>query len=317
MHLALATDAQKAQRDLLTYSAWGQTLTPEGYALREQRLRAHPWSVAEMKTWLLLGDGGEVLASCETFRTDSFLRAPDGGLSPGDSYGVASVFTEERLRGRGHATRLMDLVAAELERGSPRAHAALLYSDVGAAIYARSGYRALLAWDWHLPPGEGAPGEGVDALLGEADVPAALARMRRPEAPFYLWPHAAQVDWHVERERIYAQALGRPRPEAQGATVGDSTALWAMTAKDGELKVLLLDARSAGDARALASTARRVARRAGLSRVVIWEEPATAGWLAGLPGAARVAREGALPMVRSLRPGLPEVAPPVPRVLWL
>lgn len=318
MHLTLATEAQKAQRDELTFSAWGRTLTPETYALRERRLRAHPWSAAGMKTWLLCADDGAVLASCETFRTDSFLRGPGGALVPGDSFAIASVFTEERLRGRGYATRLMDLLAAELERASPRAHAALLFSDVGPAQYARSGYRELPAWDWRFSPTEGEPGAGVERLLGERDVPAALPRLRQPEAPFFLWPSAAQVDWHVERERIYAEALARPRPEAQGATVGDSTALWAMTAKDGELKVLLLDARSEADARALLEAARRVARRAGLERVVVWEEPATAALLSRLPGAERVAREDSLPMARPLRPEVPvSPAPPAPRALWV
>jgi GNAT superfamily N-acetyltransferase len=318
MHLVLATEAQKAQRDLLTYSAWGQTLTPEAYAERERRLRAHPWSAAEMKTWLLCAEDGDVLASCETFRTDSFLRGPGGEPVRGDSFAIASVFTEERLRGRGCATRLMDLLAAELERASPRAHGALLFSDVGPALYRRSGYRELPAFDWRLPPTEGAPGEPVERLLGERDVPAALARLRWPPTPYFLWPSAAQVDWHVERERIYAEALARPRPEAQGATVGDSTALWAMTAKDGELKVLLLDARSPEEARALLEAARRVARRAGLERVVVWEEPASAPLLARLPGATRVPRDGSLPMVRPLRPELPlSPAPPAPRALWV
>jgi hypothetical protein len=189
---------------------------------------------------------------------------------------------------------------------------------VGPAIYARSGYRALPAWDWRLSPIEGAPGERVERLLGEADVAGALARMRRPDAPFFPWPSALQVDWQLERERIYTEALGQRRPEAHGATVGDSTALWALVPKERELKVLVLDARSVEDARALLSTARRVAHRAGADRVVVWEEPATAPLLACLPGASRVAREGSLPMVRPLREGLPALdALPVPRALWV
>ena len=48
--------------------------------------------------------------------------------------------------GHGYATRLMDLLAARLEQ-EPRAHAALLFSDVGPRNYARSGYRELPAWD--------------------------------------------------------------------------------------------------------------------------------------------------------------------------
>jgi GNAT superfamily N-acetyltransferase len=317
MHLVPATDAQMVQRDALTYVEWGPLLTPEGYAARERRLRAHPWARADMRTWLLCTEDGAVLASCETFRTDSFLRAPDGALVPGDSFAIASVFTEERLRGRGYATRLMDLLAAELER-QPRTHAALLFSDVGPRLYARSGYRELPAWDWHLSPAPGAPGESVDGLLGEADVARGLARMRRPDVPFFFWPTPARLDWHLERGRIYVEHLGCSLPASCGATVGDSTALWGLVGRSAELTVLMLDARSPADATALLEAARREASRSGLSRVVLWEEPDLAPLLPLVKGATRVAREGSLPMVRPLRPDLP-ASPllPVPRGLWV
>jgi GNAT superfamily N-acetyltransferase len=317
MHLVPASDEQMVRRDALTYSEWGKLLTPEGYAARELRLRAHPWARADMRTWLLCDEAGDVLASCETFRTDSFLRAPDGALIPGDSFAIASVFTEERLRGRGYATRLMDLLAAELER-QPRAHAALLFSDVGPRIYARSGYRELPAWDWHLSPAPGAPGESVDVLLGEKDVVRGLTRMRRPEVPFFFWPTPAQIDWHLERGRIYVEHLGCSLPQSCGAAVGESTALWGLVGRSAELTVLMLDARSPGEATALLEAARREASRSGLSRVVLWEEPSLTPLLPLVEGATRVARDGSLPMVRPLRPDLPP-SPllSVPRGLWV
>lgn len=318
MHLVLASEAQKAERDLVNYPAWGPPLIVEGYVEREKRLRAHPWPRAELKTWLLCADDGAALASCETYRMDSFLRAEDGGLVPGDSFGIASVFTEERLRGRGYATRLMDLLAVELERASSRAQSALLFSDVGAPIYRRSGYREFEAWDWHFPSEPGEPSEPVDRLLQETDIGAALARMRRPEAPFFLWPSAAQVDWHLERERVYADLLPRPRPEANGATAGASTALWYMTGRSGILMVVMFDARTAEEAAALLGAARRVARRAGLTKVVLWEEPGMAPLVGRVPGAVREARDGSLPMLRPLRPGVPHsAAMPMPRALWV
>ncbi|NMO23174.1 GNAT family N-acetyltransferase [Pyxidicoccus fallax] len=318
MHLVLATEAQKAERDRVTHSAWGSPLTVEQFHQREVRLRAHPWCREGMRTWLLLDDDGRVLASCESFHNDSFLLGPDGEYAAGDSFSIASVFTEESLRGRGHASRMMDLVAAELERASPRGHAAVLFSDVGAPLYRRSGYEETPAWDWNLQPRADQSTRHVDALLKDADVPAALQRMRRPSVPFFLWPSPAQMDWHLERERIYAEMLRRPRPEACGATVGDSTALWAMMARSGELVVLMLDVRCEADATALLDAACAMARKAGLSKVVLWEEPGTMPWVARVPGAARVAREGSLPMVRPLRPGLP-AAPdvPFPRALWV
>jgi GNAT superfamily N-acetyltransferase len=318
MRLVLANEAQKAERDTVTYSAWGPPLSVEGYAEREQRLRAHRWPRAELKTWLLCAEDGAVLASCEAYRMDSFLRDPDGVLVPGDSFGIASVFTEERLRGRGYATRLMDLLARELERASPRAQSALLFSDVGAPLYRRSGYLEAPAWDWRFAPEPGEPSQLVDRLLSEADVPTALARMRRPDAPFFYWPTADQVDWFIERERIYAELLPRPRPEANGARAGDSTALWYMVGPTGTLMVLMFDARTAEDASALLGAARRVAHRSGLSKIVLWEEPATAALVARVPGAVREARDGSLPMVRPLRPEpLPFAATPFPRALWV
>ncbi|RKH00859.1 N-acetyltransferase [Corallococcus sp. CA047B] len=318
MPLALATDAQKAARDAVTHAAWGSPLSVPQYQEREARLRAHPWSREAMSTWLWLGDDGAVLASCETFRTDSFLRGGDGRFAQGDSYAIASVFTEDHLRGQGHATRLMDAVALELERVAPRPHSVVLFSDVGAPLYRRSGYVEVPAWDWHLDASEAPGGRTEDGGLQETDVARALERMRRPQVPFYLWPTASQVDWHLERERIYAELLDRPRPRTCGAVVGASTALWTMMARYGELVVLMLDARDASDAEALLAEARRVAHHAGLKRVVWWEEAATAPLLAGVPGTVRVQRDGSLPMLRPLREGMPPAPEvPFPRALWV
>ncbi|MFE8602155.1 GNAT family N-acetyltransferase [Archangium violaceum] len=319
MHLVAATEEQMVQRDALTYSEWGKLLSPEEYATREKRLRAHPWSRSGMRTWLLCAGDGGVLASCETFRTGSFLRTDGGSLVPGDSFAIASVFTEERLRGHGYATRLMDLLATELEL-QPRTHAAILFSDVGPRIYARSGYQALPAWDWHLSPTPGDPAGPVDSLLREDGLATALGRLRHPDVPFFFWPTPAQLDWHLERGRIYARHLGCSLPASAGATAGASTILWGLVGRSPELTVLMLDARSTSEAWALLEAARREASRSGLSRVVLWEEPSHAPLLPLLKGGGttRVARDGSLPMVRPLRPGVP-VPPllPAPRGLWV
>ena len=317
MHLVAASSAQQAQLDALTYSEWGALLTPEGYAARELRLRGHPWSRADLRTWLLCADDGTPLCSCETYRTPSFRRTADGVLEPGDSFAIASVFTEPRLRGLGHATRLMDLLAAEWEK-APRAHAALLFSDVGPRLYARSGYQELPAWDWHLGPRADAPGASVHPLTGEAELARTLEAMRRPEQPFFFWPTAAQLDWHLERGRIYVEHLGCRLPESRGATWEESSILWGLVGREAVLTVLMLDAHSPEAARALLGEARREAHRCGLSRVLLWEEPGQAPLLARVEGATRVARVGSLPMVRPLRPDLPP-APrlSIPRGLWV
>src|SRR5205814_7961510 len=125
----------------------------------------------------LRGDDDRLLASCETYRMRSFL---DG--EPGDSFGIASVFTEAALRKRGYATRLIDLVRARVHDDWPAAHAMMLFSDVGAAIYERSGFRARPAEDLVFPP---APGPlAADALLDEPQALAAFAKLEPPPEPF-------------------------------------------------------------------------------------------------------------------------------------
>lgn len=322
MSLATATPAQQVQLDALTYAEWGALLTPEGYAARERRLRAHPWSLAALRTWVLCAADGSPLCSCETYRTPSFRRTAEGTLEPGVSFAIASVFTPPPLRGHGHATRLMDLLAAELER-EPHAHAALLFSDVGPRLYARSGYQELPAWDWHLPARADAPGRPVHPLTGEEESARALEALRRPEAPFFFWPSPAQLDWHLERGRIYLEHLGCRWPASRGAVWGaapeTSTALWGLVGRAPELTVLLLDARSPEATQALLGEAQREAHRHGLSRVVVWEEePGQRALLARVEGATRVARSSSLPMVRPLRPDLaPASGLPIPRGLWV
>lgn len=312
--LILATEQEKLDRDRLTHESWGKGLTAEGYLERESRLREHPWSRDGMASWVFKDDRGAILASCETFRMESFLP---GASEAGRSYGIASVFTEHHLRGRGHASRMMSLVHEQVLERDPEAHACILFSDVGPALYNRSGYVERPAQDRVFEPAEGDPGEGV-ALVGEADVPEALASIPRPQAGFTIWPTAGQIDWHIERERAYSSVLGRPRPPACGARAGRSTILWAGGFKTNELCILLLHAESPDELHVLLRAARRAARAAGLDRVSCWDYPMPLPWPAGPEGGALEARDGAIPMLRPMDPRVsPDTWTVVPRALWV
>jgi len=318
MRLAAASEAQKRERDLLTWQAWGARLTPEQYLEREARLRAHPWTRAGMATWLLLDDAGQVLASCESFRMSSRLRGPEGAECWGASFGIASVFTEERLRGRGFASRMTALVAERLA-AEPDAHAALLFSDVGPEIYARSGgYVARPAVDRSLAAEPGEARAEVDALFTEEAIAAELSRLPLPEDAILVWPTAIQLDWHLERERVYAGLLGRERPAAWGARAGGGAAFWSADFKNDRLVVLLLRATAAGEAAALLRAARRTAAGAGLARVQLWDSGCGVD-LDRVEGAGpALARDGGLPMMRPLRAGVrAEQWRSIPRALWV
>lgn len=283
LSLRPAVDAEKRGRDVHAYAEWGGRLTLPQYLEREELLRAHPWTAAGMVTWFLV-EGEQVLCSCETFRNDSTL-----GAAAGSAFAVASVFTEPALRGKGHAANLMALLVERLKQ-EPGAQATVLFSDVGAPIYEKSGYRAYAGADWVLPPIPAATGfQWHDA----ASAPRVAAG---PEGHLVLHPSAAQLDWHFERSRIYSRFLSRAPLQHLGAHTGEASAWWHANYKDDELLVLWLDAATAAAAQPVLAAAQAQAHHAGLKRVRLWETIS----LQTLSGAERIDRDGELPMVASL-----------------
>ena len=308
MNLVLASQEAKVARDRVTHAAWGMRLSVDQYLVREQRLRAHPWAAAGMETWLLVDDAGEVLASCESFAATSRLRGEDG-----TSYAIASVYTEPHLRGRGLATSMMDRVAETLSARADT-HSIILFSDVGAPIYERSGYVVVPSFDRVLSAEAGDIAEGV-VPFGERDLAACLPAAP-VDQPYVIWPSAAQIDWHLERERIYAELLSRPRCQHVGARAGAGVVVWATDFKNDRLMLLLLVATDARELSVLARSAQRVAASLGLAEVRVWDEPGIAT-LAPTLGTVEP-REGGLTMIRSAAKGLVATdLRSVPRALWV
>lgn len=312
--LILATEEQMHARDLLAYEAWGRGLTPEGFAERERALCNQAWAREVMATWLLVDEAGAILSSCETFRMESRL---EGAAYPGSTYAIASVFTEPRLRGKGYAARMMASLPSELLARDSAAHACILFSDVGPALYAAVGYAPRPAFDRVFKPEEGDPAEGVEGI-GERDIADALARVPRPASGFVVWPTAEQIDWHIERERVYASLLGGERPTGSGARAGGSVALWAANFMANQLFILLLHSQDRRELQAIVRSARRTARRVGLSQVTCWECPIGLPWPEGPDGGELRARDGALPMLLPLDPRVsPDDWAVIPKALWV
>lgn len=312
MRLVLATDEQKRQRDSLMFTTWGDPLTPEQWLDREERLRAQAWAKAGMQTWFLCAEGsGEILSSCETFRMTSALRG-----APGSTYGIASVFTEEKLRGRSFSGELLSRVLERLRAEDAGAQASILFSEVGARIYERLGYVARAEWDvdWLFPP---LPGEPAGVIPPEA-LAEGLARVPRPADPFVVFPTAEQLGWHRERERLYSGYLGRQRAMGCGARAGESTILWVANLRYQELFVLWIHAANAGEAGALIESARRVAGAASLKGVRLWNCPMPEGWTVEGSGGKAVPRPLSLAMIKPLCEGLhPDDWRSIQRAVWI
>ncbi len=295
MRLVEANEEEKRERDALNYEAWGTLLTREQYASRETRLRAHAWSRQALRSWILVGDDGEVLASCETYRMRSYAR---GAL--GWTWAVASVFTERRLRGLGHASRMMTLLGERIRELDSNAHAVVLYSDVGSRMYERAGYvkaGAPLDRVWAAERGE---------LLAEIlEEPVDVAP---PSDPFVVWPTPSQLDWHRERERAYAALLGRTPFPSAGAKDGDGVIFWTPGFRNDRLLVLGWNGKNFDS---LIRTARTIAARSGFARVVMWDQP-------GAEGGSLEGRDGSLPMLAPIDPSVrPEDWRTIVRGAWV
>jgi len=314
MILMEATPEMSRARDRDTYGAWGGPLPMAAYLQFEWRLRNHPWARAARALWLLCADDGEVLTSCETYRMPS-LRSD--GPAMGHSYGVASVYTEPHKRRLGYVTELLTRLAGHLASLDPSAQAMFLFSDVALGVYQRSGFVARPALNLAFAAMPGDPGQGVDELLPEHRAAQALAAIAPPGGPFAILPDGDQIDWHLERERIFAAVMGRSRPPACGARLGGATALWAAEYRTGQLMVLLLHAPGPGEAEALLACARRTAHAAGLARAVLWKTPRDGPWPEAQPE-DRAERLDSVPMVLPLDARVRAVDWEwIPRVLWV
>ncbi|MEQ1572327.1 MAG: GNAT family N-acetyltransferase, partial [Myxococcota bacterium] len=202
MALARATPQQSAALDVTTHGEWGGGLSVADHVTRERRLRGGWWPRTTHAGWLWT-HGAEAVASCETYEVQV------GGRRPGRAWAIASVFVPPEHRGRGHASALLEALAAD-RAAEPEARALVLFSDLTRPeLYARLGFVARPAVDRIGPPDPDDPDDGRWTRFGEAELP-----LRLPPPPpdgFALAPSPAQLDWHLDQARTRAELTGGRR----------------------------------------------------------------------------------------------------------
>ena len=119
-----------------SFPLWGAGLSFENYLAFWEDLAATAWAKSALR-YLVWTDLGEVvLSSLKLYRPRLRLLGETG-----TACGIGAVFTPHAHRREGHATAMLAALVAEArERGDI---AALLFSDVGTAIYEALGFRAL------------------------------------------------------------------------------------------------------------------------------------------------------------------------------
>ncbi|MBL9009306.1 MAG: GNAT family N-acetyltransferase [Myxococcales bacterium] len=289
-HAAAVPEA--TARDSLSYEVWGGDLSREQFLSREAMLWRHPFSQRGMRVWLLRA-GDEVLAGCESFVVPCTSRGVRGL-----AHGIASVFVEERLRGRGHASELVRGVNAQL--ADEGALCTYLMSEVAPTIYARLGFVARPVRVRRLAALQAPIASTVDWIavtqLDDALLPAlGDALSLQIDRDF--------VSWHIARGWFHADVCGRPRQTILGPRVGNTWTICADEPSESLLRVLAL--RCDGDPQALAqvlSATCQLAAQQGLSSVEIWENEQNRA----LPFAADLRAEdlAAIPMLCPLQPGI-------------
>jgi len=314
----LATPTECIERDKLTYLAWGATLTESLFLKREERLRAHTWAKQNMKTWVLASStGNQILSSFETFKMKSSVNG-----MPGHSYGIASVFTEERFRGNGYASQVLQEAFTQIEQDDSHAQSYLLFSEVGPKIYERLGFSLCPSHKFVFKPEQMNPNKSRLRITAELDDVRQLLDEHKSE-PFTIRPTIEQLDWHWERSRVYAELLDRP-PQSFFALHlfgSKSMSTWMADYKNNTFRALTFIAENPQDAKAMIEYAQSEALRLELDDVRVWQTPETR-FLEKVAHGKNVFRDDALAMIRfaPLVKGASSLSLDhitIPRALWI
>ena len=308
--LVEANSIQKTARDRLTFSDWGKPLSMDSYLRREQYLRSQSWAQESMKTWLLWDCTQDLcFSSCETFAMQSqFLELN------GKTFGIASVYTEPQYRNQGWASLLLKKLGEELFRNSQNPQALILFSEVGASIYEKLGYKKCENLEYYLD------------LLPKTS--AGTGKIKNSEARFFthtdashLWTQAqaevsqlggnfqvltsqSQLDWYLARERFYHAALRTRLPSEAGVRIGESLLFWVNDLRTKSLKILSGFSNSASETQTLMSCAQEIASTRNLDSLRVWSTEPLVGLSEALPWDRKIPNYESLPMILPIHPSL-------------
>jgi len=272
-----ASEKECRERDQVTYHAWGKRLDQEQYLDLKIKLRQHPFAKKSLRSWLLSRDE-IVLASCETYCMKSHVVESS---SEGVTECVGNFFVEPGFRGKGHGIELWTQILALLRR--EEVQASIIFSEIGDRLYFQGGYQIMKGFLWNFtqedfrgefrdesrvlpePQVEWISAAGLPKILGKRDLIC--------PGQFGLVAEHNQVDWHLCRARIYAEALSKPAIERIGASHKKSWILWAHDFLEGNLLVLWMEATTQEEGKHLIAAALQEAEGYDFKAILIWPNP--------------------------------------------
>lgn len=188
-----------------TFPIWNEGLSRQAYGQWNTAQLKTPWGGGHLQRFALLDDVGELLASAKRYRHDIRLDGREGWMA-----GLGAVFTPPAGRGRGAASRLVQmLIERSREEGALMVS---LFSEIGPAFYERFGFRSIPMDEVtvNVTRQGGAPAmlvrAGVDRDL--ADI-AAMDASRTSGVRFSLRRGPSLLAYALSKKRLLA-GLGPP-----------------------------------------------------------------------------------------------------------
>ena len=184
-----------------SFSIWSMGLTRHAYGLWNATQQRTAWGRTHLQRVALVSDTGELLSSAKRYRLTA--RVDDDQIRV---CGIGAVFTPVAMRGRGHATTLIDRMIDEERRHG--AQMAALFSEIGTRFYERLGFTAVPLDEVtvHVALKRG----GSPAMLVRAgddrdlDAVAAMHDTRAAATRFSLRRDPSQIQFSLTRKRALA-----------------------------------------------------------------------------------------------------------------
>jgi GNAT superfamily N-acetyltransferase len=183
-----------------TYPIWGEGLTRAAYGRWNGAQLLTPWGRDHLHRFALLDERDQLLAAAKRYRFDVRLDGRHLRMS-----GLGAVFTPPDLRGRGHASEIVErIVEQERQEGAAMAS---LFSEIGEPFYRRLGFTLVPLEEVTLEVMQkgGAPAMLVRAGH-ERDLPdiAAMHENRSAPARFALRRDPRQILYALTKKRLQA-----------------------------------------------------------------------------------------------------------------
>ncbi len=211
MFLATGTTKHREELSALRAKAWAYGISVEQFQQRNKKLYAHPFGKIRVETHVYLGQQGDILSSCDTLDVDFALLDKAGDVVHERGLLLASVFTPEEKRKKGHCSSMLEEL---FEEESDKVWC--LYSDIQPEFYEKHDFKATTvsekteAIDFDEAVSLCEPIELEVAVKGIQEH--RLRKLRSGETGLVLLPDVEWVDWNLLRFGLTAEWEREPFP---------------------------------------------------------------------------------------------------------